>query len=188
MDALLPTLVAAFLLEWGDKTQLLVVALAARYGKVGALIAGVAVAAALNAALAAAGGWLLHDAVPFRALGLMIALALLFAGGGALFPAKTPAVATDWKVGAFVAAFAGLALAEFGDKTQFVTAALSARTGEPVLAAVGATLGVVAASVPAAILGAKLARRVPIAHIRIGVGVLMLLVGGWMALNALRLV
>ena len=188
MEALLPTLIAAFLAEWGDKTQLLVMALAARYARSGPLIAGVAVAAAANAGLAAAGGWFLHEAVPYRALGLLTALALVFAGGGALLPVKQPAVATHWRTGAFVTAAAAFALVEFGDKTQFITAAISARTGSPVLAAAGATLGVLAADIPAAVLGTQLTRYVPLARIRTAVAILLFVAGLWTAAAALRLV
>ena len=188
MEALLPTLVAAFLGEWGDKTQLLLVALAARYRSPRPLIAGVAVAAVANAALAAWGGALLADLVQFRALGLLVALALLFAGAGALFPARPPAVAADWTTGPLLTAAAAFALVEFGDKTQFVTAAIAARTASPALAATGAALGVIAASVPAAVLGPELARHVPVTRVRIGVGIVFLLLGLWAAALALRLV
>lgn len=188
MEAFLPALIAAFLAEWGDKTQLLVIALAARFGSPRRIIAGVALAAVFNAGVSAGGGWLLAGQVNYRALSLLFALAFLFAGGGALVPAKPANVATDWKTGAFATALFGYALVEFGDKTQFVTAALSARTGSPVLAALGAMLGVVAASVPAAVLGARLTRVVPVARIRLGVAVLLLLLGVWMAASALLLV
>ena len=188
MEALLPTLIAAFLAEWGDKTQLLVVALAARMKRPGPMLAGVALAALANAALSATGGWFLADQVNYRALSLLTALAFVFAGGGALFRAKPPKVATAWKTGAFATALFAFALVEFGDKTQFVTAAMSARTGSPLLAGTGATLGVIAANVPAALLGARLPRLVPVARIRLGVAMVLLVVGLWMAAAALRLV
>ncbi len=188
MEAFLPALIVAFLAEWGDKTQLLVVALGARFARPGVVIGGVAIAAAANAALAATGGWFLADMVTFRALGLMTALAFVFAGGGGLFPAKPPPVAADWKTGALLTTVFAFALVEFGDKTQFVTAALSARTELPVLAALGATLGVIAASVPAAVLGNRLTRVVPIARIRVGVSIVLLIVGIWMGASALLLV
>lgn len=188
MEAFLPALIAAFLAEWGDKTQLLAIALGSRFSRAGLVIGGIAIAAAVNAALAATSGWLIADMVPFRALGLLTALAFVFAGGGGLFPAKPPAVAADWKTGALVTATFAFALVEFGDKTQFVTAALSARTGAPVLAGLGATLGVIAASVPAAVLGNRLPRIVPIARVRIGVSILLLIAGTWMAASALLLV
>lgn len=188
MEALLPALIAAFLAEWGDKTQLLVIALAALHRKPGAIIGGVAIAAVANSALSAAGGWLVADLVNYRALNLLTALALIFAGGGGLFPTKPPKVAENWKTGALITAAAAFALVEFGDKTQFVTAALAAQTGAPVLAAAGATIGVVAASVPAAVLGPRLASVVPVARIRLFSSLVLLLVGLWLAASALRLI
>lgn len=187
MEAFLPTLIAAFLGEWGDKTQLLVIALAARHKAPAPILLGVALAAIANAALAATGGWFLAELINFRALTLLAALAFVFAGAGALFPTKPPAVATDWKTGAFVTALVAFALVELGDKTQFITLAMSARTGSPTLAAAGAALGVLAASVPAAALGSQLPRLAPLPRIRLGVGILLLLVGLWTALHALRL-
>jgi len=188
VEAFLPALISAFLAEWGDKTQLLVIALAARYRKPGAILAGVAIAVIANSALSAAGGWLIADLVNFRALSLLTALAFLFAGGGGLFPMKPPKVAENWKTGALVTAAAAFALVEFGDKTQFVTAALSAKSRLPILAGAGAALGVIAASVPAAVLGPKIMRSIPVARIRLVVSMLFLVVGLWLAAVSLRLI
>ena len=188
MDALLTTLVAAFLAEWGDKTQLLVIALAARFRKPGAVLAGVAVAALANSAIAAIGGSLLSAIVTLRALSLLVALALVFAGVAALIRDKTPDMGRSWKVGAFLTALGCFFLLEFGDKTQFLTAALSAQFNAPALATAGATVGIVAANAPAALLGERLARALPLRGIRLGVGILFLIVGLYVAVSAWRLI
>jgi putative Ca2+/H+ antiporter (TMEM165/GDT1 family) len=188
LDALLTSFIAAGLAEWGDKTQLLVAALAARYGRPGPVLAGVALAALANALLAAAGGVLVHGHITVRAVSLLLALALVFAGAAAFGRKSTPTLAETVKGGAFLGSLIGFFLVEFGDKTQFVTFAVSAQFDALLLAAAGATGGVVAASVPAALLGPALARHVPVRAVRYGAGILFLIVGIVVAVNALRLV
>lgn len=188
MEALLPAFIAAALGEWGDKTQLLLIALAARYGRPGPLLAGVALAALAGSLLAAFGGILIHGTVTLRALSLLVAVSLLFAGIAAFIGRKTPAYAETLRGPAMAAAAFGFFLAEFGDRTQFITFALAARYDSLLLAAAGATLGIVAASVPAAVLGPELARVLPVRALRYGGGALFLLVGLIVGLGALRLV
>lgn len=188
MDALVTAFVAAGLAEWGDKTQLLVAALAARQHRPLALLAGVALAAALHAVIAAAGGTIVHDWVTIRALTLLLALALLFAGGAGLFARKAPRILIGPGAGAFVAAFLCFFIAEFGDKTQFLTFSVAARFDSLALAAAGGAAGVVAASVPALLLGERLKSAIPLRPIRLAIGVLFLLLGFIVAVNALALV
>lgn len=187
MDALLTTLVAAFLAEWGDKTQLLVIALAARFQRPFAVLAAVAIAAIANSALAAIGGALLVGIINLRALSLLVALALIFAGVAGLIRDKTPDMGSTWRVGAFLTTLGCFFLLEFGDKTQFVTAALSAQFNAPFLAAAGASVGIAAANALAAVLGTGLAAAVPLRGIRLGVGILFLVIGLFVAVSALRL-
>jgi putative Ca2+/H+ antiporter (TMEM165/GDT1 family) len=188
MEALLPAFIAAALGEWGDKTQLLLVALAARYGQPGRLLIGVAVAAFAASLLASFGGTLINGTVTLRALSLLVAVALLFAGVAAFIRAKTPDYAATLQGGAVAAAAVGFFLAEFGDRTQFVTFAIAARYDSMLLPAIGATLGIVAASVPAAVLGPELGKLLPVRAIRFAGGGLFLLFGLVVGLNALRLV
>lgn len=188
MEALLPAFVAALLGEWGDKTQLLLIALAVRYGRPGQLLLGVAVAALAGSLLASFGGTLIHGTVTLRALSLLVAVALIFAGVAAFLTQKVPGYAETLRGGAFAAACFGFFLAEFGDRTQFVTFAIAGRYNSLLLPTVGATLGILAASVPAAILGPELGRLLPVKAIRYGGGALFLIFGLVIGLGALRLV
>ena len=188
MDALVSAFVAAGLAEWGDKTQLLVAALAARHGRPLPILAGVALAAAIHAAIAGFGGILVNDWVTIRALTLLTALALLFAGAAGLFPRKPPKILVSPRAGAFAASFVCFFIAEFGDKTQFLTFALAAQFDAFALAAAGATAGILASSVPAALLGESLARSAPLNAIRIGLGALFLAIGLFVGISAMRLV
>lgn len=187
MEPLLTTFIAGGLGEFGDKTQLLVVALAARYGRPGAILAGVAVAALANSLIAAAGGIVIHDMITLRAISLLVALALLFAGAGSLISLRPRVNVAGWKTPAFITAAGGFFIAEFGDKTQFLTAALAAQYDSLPLAALGAAAGIVVASAPAAVLGPRLGVLLPLTGIRIGVACLFLVVGFIVAVSALRL-
>lgn len=187
MEALLTSFVAALLAEWGDRTQLLVIALAARYGKVGSVLAGVAVAALANSLIAAAGGIFVNDLITIRAMSLLVAVALILAGIGGFISRKAPPMG-DWKAGAFLTTAVSFFVLEFGDKTQFLTFALAGRFDSLALAAAGATAGIVAASVPAILLGERLTSVLPLKAIRIAIACLFLLAGCVAAISALRLV
>jgi Ca2+/H+ antiporter, TMEM165/GDT1 family len=188
MDALLLSFVAAALAEWGDKTQLLVVALAVRYRQPMPILAGVAFAALANAALAAFGGTFVHDMITLRALSLLVALALIYAAVASFVRQKQPDLGSGSNSGAFLTTLVGFFLLEFGDKTQFLTFAVAAQYDSLVLAAAGATAGVIGVSAPSALLGEKLAPVLPLKGIRIAVASIFLIVGAVVAINAWRLV
>lgn len=188
MDALLTTFIAALFAEVGDKTQLLAFALAARFRKPGAVLAGIAVAALANGLIAAAGGVLINGMITLRAISLLVAVALFSAGVSGLLRQKDPReMGSTWKAGAFATTAACFFLLEFGDKTQFLTAAFSARYDALVLAAAGAGAGVVLANVPAVALAERMVDAVPLQRIRTCIAVLFLIAALVVGVNALRL-
>lgn len=187
MDALLTSFVAAALAEWGDRTQLFVIVLAARFGRPVPILAGLAVAALANGLVAAIGGVYVHDLVTTRALSLLVALALLMAGAGSLISRKPPDLAARWRTGAFVTSAVSLTLLEIGDKTQFLTFALAARFDSIAFAVAGATAGILIANAPAAVLGDALGRTVPVRPIRYAIAALLIVTGLIVAVKALAL-
>ena len=189
MDALLTTFIAALLAEFGDKTQLLAIALAARFRKPGAVLAGIAVAALANGVLAAAGGVLINGMITLRAISLLVAVALFSAGISGLLRQKDPSVwGSTWKSGAFATTAACFFLLEFGDKTQFLTAALAARFDSLGWAAAGAAAGVVLANAAVVALGDRAVKALRLKTLRVGISLLFLLAGLVVAIRALRLV
>ena len=189
MDALLTTFIAAALAEFGDKTQLLVIALAARYRSTAPVVAGVAVAALANNIIAVLGATLIVGLITLRATSLLVALALLFAGVAGLMRPRSPDdMGASWKTGPFLTTAGCFFLLEFGDKTQFITFGLAAQFDAFALAAAGATAGVIAASLPAAALGARAPELLRLDRVRLVAAVLFLLAGLVVGLNALRLV
>lgn len=187
MDALLPALIVAALAELGDGTNLLAMLLGRRFGRSLPVLIGIALAAALTMGLGAAAGHAATAVVNHRALLLMTGLALLIAGGSALFRVKPPAAPDGWRLGALVSSFGAFFILEFGDKTQFVIAALAGSSGHPALAAAGGAAGVTLASVPAVLLGDKWTTLAPWRAIRAGIGVVLIVAGLFLALGALQL-
>ena len=181
-------LVAAALAGVGDRPAQLAAILADRYRAAGIVILAAALAMAVTSGVAATLGALLAPRLTPDARQLMLACALLLQGGGALFPGKAPERLTGWRLGAFGTAFTGLAILLFGDGVQFIVLTLAARTPVPALAAAGATLGALAAIVPAAVLGEAAWQRLPLARVRSVIGALFVVAALWIGLGALKLV
>lgn len=185
MEALVTAFVAAFLGEWGDKTQLVVAMLAATTKKPGQVLAGLFLAALASSAAVSFAGAYIAGHVPIRAMTLLTALALLFAAGAGLIMRRDPAPASA-RLPLATALILCLA-AELGDRTQFTTFALAGRFGSAPLAAAGATAAIFAACIPAAILGEHFRRAIPLRPIRYTVAALFLIAGFIVAVQALQL-
>ena len=185
MEALLASCVAAFLCAWGDRTQFLVATLAAGTRKPGQVIAGLILAALASNVVAAFAGIWIAGTINLRAMTLLTALALIFAGISGLIPRRPkPEAAPRWPL---LATFILCLAAETGDRIQFFAFALAGRFGNAPLAAAGATAGLVAACIPAALLGERLQTTVPVRGLRWAVAGLMLVVGFIVGVNALQL-
>ena len=185
MAALLTAFVAAFLCAWGDKTQLLVATLSAGTKKPGQVLAGLTLAAlASNLAAAYAGLWI-ASSITIRAMTLLTALALLFAGLSGLIPrTQKPESAGRLPI---LATFILCLAAEMGDRIQFLTFAFAGRFDSAPLATAGATAGLVAACVPAIVLGDKLKSTLPVRGIRWTVAAVLTIAGFIVAVRALQL-
>src|SRR6185503_19832266 len=86
--ALLASFVAAFLCAWGDRTQLLAATLAAGSKRPGQILAGLILAALASNVVAAFAGVWIAGTINLRAMTLLTALALLFAGISGFIPRK----------------------------------------------------------------------------------------------------
>ncbi|MEA1086243.1 TMEM165/GDT1 family protein [Sphingomonas sp. M6A6_1c] len=188
MDALMAALVAAALAQVGDRPAWLASILSDRYRAPGLVIAAAAVALLGAGLLAAAAGALLAPRLTPEASQLFLALALLFQGGGVLFPVKPPDRLAGWRLGAALTSLIGLFILAFGDGVQFIVLALAARAQLPWLAAVGAMLGSLAVIAPAAILGEAGWTALPLVTLRRIVGAMFVLAALGLGLSALRLI
>ncbi|MGJ8537326.1 MAG: TMEM165/GDT1 family protein [Parasphingopyxis sp.] len=188
MDSFFLPLVAAALAEWGDKTQILAMMLAVRFGRPVPIFVGIGIAAAINMGLAAFGGSLIASMISPDAALLFLTLGFAFAAVGAFIPFSDTDADAIWGLGAVTTSAIGFLLIELGDKTQFIAAGFGAVSPNWILAAAGATLGVMLGCAPAIILGEALRERVPLTSVRRSIGIVFALISSILAINAFSLI
>jgi putative Ca2+/H+ antiporter (TMEM165/GDT1 family) len=162
MEAFLVSAGVVALAEIGDKSQLLVLALAARFRKPIPIILGMLTATILNHVLAAeAGAWLASMIGPLSIrwiLGLsFVGIAVWTLMPDRLGEAAPPAA----RFGVFGTTLIAFFLLEMGDKTQFAAIALAAHYDSLFAVVVGSAFGIMLADVPVVMLGAAAARTLP---------------------------
>jgi Ca2+/H+ antiporter, TMEM165/GDT1 family len=174
--------------EMGDKTQLLAILLAARFGRPVPILWGVLAATLLNHGLAAALGAVLADQVEGRWFQILMGAGFLAMALWALVPDRADEGGhfNASRRSVFVTTFIAFFLVEIGDKTQVATTMLGARFENIALVALGTTFGMMLANVPAVVLGERLMKHLPVSHLRIGAAVIFALLGGWVLWEALR--
>jgi len=164
--------------ELGDKTQLLAIVLAARFREPLPIILGILAATGANHLLAAffgnlAGDWLSPAVLRWILAGSFIAMALW-----TLLPDKLTGEPKSFdRFGAFGATAISFFLIEMGDKTQIATMALAARFHSVLLVAMGTTVGMMVADVPAVYLGNAAAQKLPLKLMRIVAALIFLALG-----------
>ena len=179
MEAFLTSVAVVALAEIGDKTQLLAVVLAARFGRPLPIIAGIFVATLANHFLAALAGAQVASLLEGAWFQYLVGLSFIAMAAWTLVPDKlddddSPAV--DGR-GAFIATTIAFFLVEIGDKTQIATIALGARFHDVLSVMLGTTAGMMIANVPAVYLGRAVLNIVPLATMRMVAAGLFLLVG-----------
>lgn len=167
MEALFASFSMVALAEMGDKTQLLSFLLASRFpGKHWPIIAGIFCATIANHFLAAGlGDWVAAN-VSGSVMRWVLGLAFLGFAAWALIPDTLDEEEKPNRYGPFLTTLVAFFIAEIGDKTQFATVALGAQYASLSHVVVGTTLGMMAANVPAVLLGERLARYIPLSKMR----------------------
>ncbi|HEX6959611.1 MAG TPA: TMEM165/GDT1 family protein [Ferrovibrio sp.] len=154
--------------EIGDKTQLLSLLLAARFGRPLPILAAILLATIANHLLAAWLGVWIDDLVGGAVLRWALAASFLAMAAWTLIPDKLEddeaCVKRAW--GAFCTTLVAFFLAEIGDKTQIATTALAARYSSVAMVAMGSTLGLFLANAPAVLLGKQVIARLPMTLVR----------------------
>ena len=182
---------AIFVAEFGDKSQLLILAFATRYAA-RPVILGVVAAAAVVQGLSVAVGAVLGAALPEQAVGLVAGVAFLAVAAWTLrgeddgeheaLAAPRPRALTGV---ALVVTVAGtFVVAELGDKTMLATFALAASQG-PLATWIGSTIGEVAANLVAVAVGRQVGTRLSARAVRIGSAVLFAVAGALVLLGAI---
>lgn len=166
MEAFLSSTLAVSIAEIGDKTQLLALFLAARYGRPWVISLGVLIATLVNHAASAWLGAVLADVIPPHWIHWIVGGSFIAIGVWLLIPDKDDeAMGRFANYGPFVATLVLFFLAEIGDKTQIATVILAAKYSADVwmTAAViaGTTLGMLLANVPVIFAGKWLMDKLP---------------------------
>jgi putative Ca2+/H+ antiporter (TMEM165/GDT1 family) len=182
MDVILgSTLLVAFA-EIGDKTMLLAILLACRFNRPLPIIAGIFAATLVNHALAAWAGAAIADLLDGFWFRLAIAIGFFGMAGWALIPDRLDEEASTSRFaghGAFLTTLVAFFLAEMGDKTQIATIALGARYQAIELVAIGTTLGMMIANIPAVFLGDRITRVIPLVWMRRSAALIFIAIGIW---------
>lgn len=164
MEAFLISTGVVALAEMGDKTQLLSIVLAARFRRPVPIILGILVATLINHAGAGAlGAWITGVAGP-GVMRWVLGLSFIAMAIWTLIPDRLDddGAAAAGRFGVFGTTALAFFLAEMGDKTQVATVALAAQYASLMAVIAGTTLGMLAANVPAVLLGEKITQKVPI--------------------------
>ncbi len=181
LEAVATSFAIVALAEIGDKTMLLAIVLAARFRKPLPIIAGILFATLANHAVASFAGaqaaaWL--DGYWFR---LAVALGFIAMGLWTLVPDRLDEdEEPKQRFGPFLTTLVAFFVVEIGDKTQIATIALGARFHDVLAVTAGTTLGMLAANVPAVLLGGKLVAKVPLKYIRYAAAALFVVLGAVM--------
>lgn len=167
MEALLSSTLAVAIAEIGDKTQLLALFLAARYGRPYIISLGVLVATLVNHALSAWFGYWLADIIPANWIPWIISGSFFAVAIWLLIPDKEDDnMGRFANYGAFTATLVLFFLAEIGDKTQIATVILAAKynadTHMTMAVIAGTTLGMLIANVPVIFAGKWLMDKLPL--------------------------
>lgn len=186
MNAFLVSLGAVALAEFGDKTQILALVLAARFRRPLLVLGGIAVAALANHGMAALAGTWLGAFLNAERLEWLVGLSFLAVALWALVPERDddderPHAA---RYGAFVSTAFSMFLAEMGDRTQIATVILAARFETLLPVVLGTTLGMVLANVPAVLLGRLASERLPLRLIHGLTAFVFAALGVWILLRA----
>jgi len=163
---------AVFLAEFGDKSQLLILAFATRYPW-RPVVLGVVIAAALIQGLSVAVGAVVGTILPPQLVSVIAGLAFLGVAAWTLLAGEDDETevdaASERRTGiGLVALVAGtFIVAELGDKTMLATFALAASQGA-LATWIGSTAGEVAANLIAIAVGRQLGLRISPRGIRLG--------------------
>ena len=186
MDVILASTLLVTFAEIGDKTMLLAIVLAVRFRRPVPIIVGIFVATIINHALAAWAGAAIAGLLEGWWFRFAVAMGFIAMAAWTLVPdsidedeANGESGVGGTARGAFVTTTVAFFAAEMGDKTQVATIALGAQYQAVMLVAIGTTLGMMLANVPAVFLGERMTRLVPLHWMRIAAALLFAVLGLW---------
>ncbi|WP_136680110.1 TMEM165/GDT1 family protein [Neptunomonas sp. XY-337] len=179
-----------FLAEFGDKSQLVVVAMAATY-RLLPVVSGAIVAFLVLNLVAVLAGAVVATWIPTWVAAVLAGLAFIGFGIAALRVDDEDGSEESASVGSSVFLAAGMTIfiAEFGDKTQLMVATLATQSSA-LSVWLGASLALIGTTLLGALLGNRLAERVSLLWVHRIAGALFILFGvlalfkGWTSFHA----
>ena len=167
-EPLLLSLVSIAVLEFGDKTQLGVLTLSARYRLRAPIFLGAMAAFAIVCTFGVGVGEALLSVIPVWLLSKISGIVFLALGLLALrgLQEKEEGLMEGQKRGPFASTFLMIFVSEFGDKTQIATITLAAKFGSPFEVLIGALLALGAVTALGILIGERIARIVPMNNVR----------------------
>ncbi|MFI6502114.1 TMEM165/GDT1 family protein [Nonomuraea typhae] len=170
MEAFWISLVAIFVAELGDKSQLMAMTFATRF-KAWPVLAGITIATTVVHLFSVAIGGLIGDALPTTAISIVAGIAFL---GFAVWTLRGDELSEEESKkaqrttrNAIIAVTVAFFLSELGDKTMLATIVLATQHGW-VGTWIGSTVGMVAADALAIVVGRMLGKHLPEKVIRYG--------------------
>jgi Ca2+/H+ antiporter, TMEM165/GDT1 family len=168
------------LAEIGDKTQLLAIVLAARFRRPVPILLGILVATLLNHGAAAALGFAAAAWLSGATFQILVGASFVGMALWALVPDKEDDGAAARTSGSvFLTTLVAFFLVEIGDKTQVATTLLAARFKDIAIVAAGTTLGMMAANIPAVLLGEAATKILPLRYVRLAAAAVFAALGLW---------
>lgn len=182
MDALYAigeALILIFVLELGDKTQLMTISFASKYSR-RAVFIGVFCALSVVTVLGVVIGYVLHAALPVSLIqGIAAAVFIILGIWIILRREEEQKIETEEipEKRVFLNTFLLTALAELGDKTQIAVILLSAESGLPLAVLTGALIGFLLIVAIGVIIGREISKRVSRKWIVLASGIVFILIG-----------
>lgn len=173
--AAITAFITIFILEFGDKTQLVSLALACRFPPL-QVLAGAMVALSAVIGLAVGAGHILATTIPHSLVALLSGIIFIIIGIIHYFRKEPPVQENSSRKG-FLNAMGLVFIAEFGDKTQLAALFLAASFGYPLAVFAGAMLAMLLNHLLAVYVGSRLLSRLNPQLLKIIVSLLFIIIG-----------
>ena len=173
-----------FIAEIGDKTQIAILTLSARYGFLPVFL-GAALAFVILNGLAVTVGAVVARYVPESVVRYVSAGIFILFGLLSFRPEKAEKEDDEPSGRPFVTSLVAVALLEFGDKTQLSLMAMTSKFGYPILVFLGGTLALWITSLLGALIGKGLGKVIPFKYIRWLSGIVFIIFGILIAVDVL---
>jgi Ca2+/H+ antiporter, TMEM165/GDT1 family len=186
MEALLPAFIAVLLAEIDGRVQHTTETLSVHFAKPTTILGALTLSSLVSLIAAGFSGALIAPLITYEARTLLLGLALLITGGSMLFPHK---LAKPIGAGhAFPVSLWRYITSQFGDNSQFLVFAITARSASPTFAVVGGLAAIIAAALPPLFMPKEWRNMLPVHHFRRASTILFFLSGVYAALSGLRLI